>query len=45
MNKVVQKPVDNYMENLLKSVWGKFVGKMKILVFHINPQKFPIKDT
>lgn len=38
MNKVVQKPVDNYMENLLKSVWGKIVGK-------IGNSSFPYKST
>ena len=38
MNKVVQKPVNNYMENLLKTMWGKFVEKL-------NSFSFPYKST
>lgn len=38
MNKVVQKPVNNYMENLSKTMWGKIVEK-------ININSFPYKST
>lgn len=44
MNKVVQKPVDNYMENLLKSVWGKIVGKNENSSFPYKSTKISYKS-